>query len=184
MNEIYRYDATLERKKIQILPKKLVLTTEVSLQGQEQPYTKDKKRFNLRATLWIPNVPYSRIIPKIGLTLSAGGKWLRLMFNTPNDAKLLFDALKRFTQQNSRTLARVLKEARIEQEKAWGIMKNENLNTTILCSTTIQGAKYKKTAKKRLNKNENNVSTQTGRIGLCQRDDNLSAPSALRGRNI
>ena len=129
----------------QVLPKKIVVTEKFDFDTQGTPFSKAyDKPFNLLATMWVADVPYSKIPPKIALTLSMGGRWFRLIFNSTGEIKCFLKRMKGFVGRNTKVLTRALKEAQRDQIEMKQYLNRKkylkkNDITTIPRYTTIQG---------------------------------------------
>lgn len=113
-----QYKASLEVSRIQPLPKNILLQREFIFLNQENSYTKEgKKPVNLRVSMYVPDVPYGKLEPKIGVTLSIGGRWVRLWFTSPKAIKSLLKEIWGFVDEYKTTLAKALKKAKKDQDR-------------------------------------------------------------------
>jgi hypothetical protein len=145
--------AELKPRIRQNLPKKIVLTDNFILGDQSTAFKKNQKPYDIRITYWVADVPYSRIEPKIALTLSGGGKWFRIVFSSIKQIEAFITQIKAFFKQNKKALANALKQAQKEQKKLWKLIEKNKKSckknkrpciTTIQLYTTIQGLRNKK----------------------------------------
>lgn len=104
-----RYDAWLRPKPRQMLPKKLVLRQQFSL----SPY-------KINATIWVPDVPYSKLKPKVCLTLSHGREqYIRFAFDSADDMVRFVESLLQWVKSNAEVADQALKLAVEEHETLW-----------------------------------------------------------------
>jgi len=64
-------EGIIKTKKIQPLPKKCVFSHKIHLPSLKEPYTEKQNPYMLYCSVWVPDVPYSSIPPRIGWTLRA-----------------------------------------------------------------------------------------------------------------
>jgi len=108
-------EGILKPKKIQPLPKKCVFSHRINLPSLKDPYVERENPYMLYCSVWIPDVPYSPIKPKIGWTLRAKqDQYIRLIMpNTSSIAETLY-SLVNFVEKVSPELLEQLHQAEME----------------------------------------------------------------------
>ena len=141
MRKSLQYDAELKAKAKQHMPKKYLKTLRI-IHHVEKPYT-------LYASLWVPDTPYSKIPPKLGFTLSGGGSYFRLVFDTWDEVKRIIGQINRFIVENSGQWETALDEAYEEWENLHKNIGKTLYTTPPLGPTTPQDKEGSKKETKR-----------------------------------
>lgn len=120
-----KFEGELHPKKPkQSLPKKILLQKDFFVNLQNNPYNKKySKNFSVRASLWIPDVPYSKIPPKIGLTLSLGDLYIRIVFDDFSKIVNWLIDLFSWIIENEEIITQNLKEAQKEHQEYRELIK-------------------------------------------------------------
>ena len=112
------FDAVLKAKFKQNLPKKIVLSKRIKV----------SRTYECQVTMWVPDTPYSKFTPGIGVTIRHGkgeGKdSVRLVFGGTEDLKKFLTDLNMFVLDNFEKVGGAFREA-IEEWTA-GRMKRDD----------------------------------------------------------
>ena len=105
----------------QKLPKKMLRTQKIRV----------NKDYECLVSFWIPDTPYSKTKPGIGMTIRHGRKdsnqYIRLIFPAFEDLRKFISEIINFTLQTEKSLTDTLAEA----EKEWNAMREKSLEAKV-----------------------------------------------------
>jgi hypothetical protein len=124
-----KYLADLKPYFKQTLPKKIVVSRRIRV----------NPKYECTVTFWIPDIPYSKNPPGLGMTMRHGHgeqkEFLRLVFTTTEDLKEFTGQFNQFVLDNIIELNKVLRDALLEWEayrlkvKKYKESKVDNVNS-------------------------------------------------------
>jgi len=114
------YDATLKPKKRQVLPKKILRTKRFHL----SPYW-------VNVSVWVPDVPYNRMPPKVCLTMSHSDQYIRLVFSNMRELTQFTEHLSEWVKSIEDQITHAHSEAIQEHREAWEKVRNKTIGDPI-----------------------------------------------------
>ncbi len=102
------YDATIRPKFKQLLPKKIAISKRIAL----------KSKYEIQATLWVPDNPVSKFYPAIGFTIRHGKSdaksSLRVVLQDMEDLRGFMGVLNNFILDSWDAVEKALQQAQSE----------------------------------------------------------------------